>query len=141
MPRLLLVMTAVMVVVAGTQPRGHHSFAAEFDANRPVTLHGTVVKMEWINPHPWIHIEVKGADGKATVWMIEASAPNALIRRGFGRNSLPPGSVITVEGYQARDGANRANGTDLTFADGRKLFLGSSGTGAPYEKRPEAQVR
>jgi hypothetical protein len=95
--------------------------------------------MEWINPHPWIHIDVKSADGKSERWMIEASAPNALIRRGFTKNSLPAGSVITVEGYQARDGANRANGTDLTFADGRKLFLGSSGTGAPYEKRPEAQ--
>ena len=136
MRKLLLVIVGVTIVGMGVALHAHHSFAAEFDANRPVSLQGTVTKMEWINPHVWIHIEVKGTDGKATVWMIEASAPNALIRRGFGRDSLPAGSAITVEGYQARDGANRANGTDLTFADGRKLFLGSSGTGAPWEKRP-----
>ena len=138
MRRLLLALTGAMLLAVSTLS-AHHSFSAEFDANRPIRLEGTVVKMEWINPHPWIHIDVKSADGKSERWMIEASAPNALLRRGFTNNSLPAGSVITVEGYQARDGANRANGTDLTFADGRKLFLGSAGTGAPYDKRPEAQ--
>ena len=138
MRRLLLALAGALLHAVGTLS-AHHSFSAEFDANRPIRLEGTVVKMEWINPHPWIHIDVKSADGKSERWMIEASAPNALIRRGFTRNSLPAGSVITVEGYQARDGANRANGTDLTFADGRKLFLGSTGTGAPYDKKPEAQ--
>jgi len=112
----------------------HHSFASEFDASKPVRLQGVVTKMEWINPHPWIHIDVKGADGKAVEWMIEAGAPNALIRRGFNKNSLPPGTVIVVEGYQARDGANRANGTDLTFPDGRKLFLRAD-AGAPEENK------
>jgi hypothetical protein len=136
--RLFLVLTSAGLLMAGASLSAHHSFSAEFDANRPVKLQGTVLKMEWINPHPWIHIEVK-KDGKTEVWMIEASAPNSLIRRGFNKNSLPPGTVITVEGYQARDGALRANGTDLTFQDGRKLFLGSSGTGAPYDKRPGAK--
>ena len=126
MNRLLLAMTAVAFLGLGLAVQAHHSFAAEFDANRPVTLHGTVVKMQWINPHPWIHIEVKGPDGNAVVWMIEASAPNTLIRRGFNRDSLPVGTVITVEGYQARDGSNRANGTDLTFPDGRKVFLSAN---------------
>ena len=114
----------------------HHSFAAEFDANKPVTIKGKVVEVEWINPHAWIHIDVKKPDGKTESWMIEAGAPNALLRRGFNKQSLLPGTVITVEGYQAKDGANRANGRDITYQDGRKLFVGSSGTGAPDE-RPE----
>ena len=130
MARLALAMVAAVVTATATTS-AHHSFAAEFDATRPVKFQGTVIKMEWINPHPWIHIEVKGPDGKATVWMIETAAPNSLLRRGFNKNSLPAGSVITVEGYQARDGSNRANGRELAFADGRKLFLSSGGTGAP----------
>ena len=92
--------------------------------------------MEWINPHAWIHIDVKKPDGKVESWMVEAGAPNALLRRGFTKTSLPAGTVITVEGYQAKDGANRANGRDITYQDGKKLFVGSSGTGAPDE-RPE----
>jgi Family of unknown function (DUF6152) len=114
--------------------RAHHSFAAEFDANRPVKLRGTVTEMEWINPHSWIHIDVKGQDGKVVSWMVEGGSPNALLRRGFNKSALPPGTVILIEGYQAKDGSNRANGRDLTFADGRTLFLGSAGTGAPGEK-------
>jgi hypothetical protein len=118
----------------------HHSFSAEFDSTKPLKMKGAVTKMEWINPHPWIHIMVVDAKtGIATEWMIEASAPNALLRRGFTKSSLPAGSVIEVEGYQAKDGSNRMNGTDLTFEDGRKLFLGSSGTGAPYDSNPEAK--
>lgn len=112
----------------------HHSFAAEFDAKKPVKLKGTVTKMEWINPHSWIHIDVKTPDGKIEQWMVEGGAPNALLRRGWNKKSLPPGTEILVEGFQAKDGALRANGRDITFADGKKLFVGSSGTGAPDER-------
>ena len=103
----------------------HHSFAAEFDVTKPVKLEGTVTKMEWINPHAWIHMDVKNADGTVTSWMIEGGSPNALLRRGFTKYSLQPGAKIVVEGYQAKDGANRCNGRDLTFADGKKLFIGT----------------
>jgi hypothetical protein len=113
----------------------HHAFAAEFDAKRPVKLRGTVSKMEWINPHAWIHVDVKGEDGNVVSWMIEAGTPNTLFRRGFTKNSLAQGTEILVDGYQAKDGSNRANGRDVTFVDGRKLFLGSSGTGAPYDEK------
>jgi len=124
------VAAAVVPVIA------HHSFAAEFDAKKPVKLRGTVTKMEWINPHSWIHIDVKTPDGKVEQWMVEGGAPNALLRRGWNKNSLLPGTEILVEGFQAKDGAMRANGRDITFPDGKKLFVGSSGTGAPDE-RPE----
>jgi Family of unknown function (DUF6152) len=113
----------------------HHAFAAEFDVNKPLILKGTVTKMEWINPHAWIHIDVKGADGKTTEWMVEAGAPNGLLRRGFTKASLPPGTDIVVEGWQAKDGSNRANGSNITLPDGKKLFVGSSGTGAPFENK------
>jgi hypothetical protein len=112
----------------------HHSFAAEFDPAKPVKLRGTVTEMEWINPHSWIHIDVKGADGKVVPWMVEGGSPNALLRRGFTKAALPAGTEILIEGYQAKDGSNRANGRDITFADGKKLFLGATGTGAPDEK-------
>ena len=128
---------AAFVVTAAAVPViAHHSFAAEFDAKRPVKLRGTVTKMEWINPHSWIHIDVKTADGKVEKWMVEGGAPNALLRRGWNKNSLLPGTEILVEGFQAKDGATRANGRDITFPDGKKLFVGSSGIGAPDE-RPE----
>ena len=104
----------------------HHSFAAEFDANKPIKLHGVVTKMEWINPHSWIHIDVKGDDGKVVNWMIECGSPNTLFRRGLTKDSLPVGTEINVDGYLAKDGENKANGRDVTLADGRKLFLGSS---------------
>jgi hypothetical protein len=126
---------ALLVAAAAVPVVAHHSFAAEFDAKKPVKLRGTVVKMEWINPHSWIHIQVKNDDGTSSVWMVEGGAPNALIRRGWNRNSLPPGTEILVEGFQAKDGANRANGRDITFPDGKKLFVGSSGTGAPRDGR------
>jgi hypothetical protein len=127
---------AALVVTAAAVPViAHHSFAAEFDAKRPVKLRGTVTKMEWINPHSWIHIDVKTADGKTEKWMVEGGAPNALLRRGWNKNSLLPGTEILVEGFQAKDGAMRANGRDITFPDGKKLFVGSSGTGAPDERK------
>jgi len=105
----------------------HHAFAAEFDAAKPIKLTGAVTKVELINPHAWIHIDVKGEDGKITSWMVEGGSPNALLRRGFNRTTLPKGTVIVVEGYQAKDGMARANGRDITFPDGKKMFVGSSG--------------
>jgi hypothetical protein len=127
---------AFAVAAAAVPVIAHHSFAAEFDAKKPVKLRGTVTKMEWINPHSWIHIDVKTPDGKVEQWMVEGGAPNALLRRGWNKNSLLPGTEIFVEGFQAKDGALRANGRDITFPDGKKLFVGSSGIGAPDE-RPE----
>jgi hypothetical protein len=114
----------------------HHAFAAEFDANKPVNFKGTITKMEWVNPHTWLHVDVVQPDGKVVNWAIEAGTPNVLFRRGFTKESLLPGTEIVIDGYQSKDGTNRANGRDLTFTDGRKLFLGSSGTGAPYELTP-----
>ena len=118
--------------VAVVSVSAHHAFAAEFDANKPVEFSGTVTKMEWTNPHVWIHMEVKKPDGKTEQWAFEAGTPNVLFRRGFTKASLMPGTPIKVNGYQAKDGTRRANGRDLTFADGKKLLLGSWGTGAPY---------
>jgi hypothetical protein len=127
----------VALVVAGCATTAaavaHHSFSAEYDAKQPITLKGTVIKMEWINPHSWIHINVKNADGTTTEWMIESGTPNTLVRRGFTKQSLLPGTEITVEGFRAKNGANRANGADLILSDGKRLFLGSSGTGAPKD--------
>jgi len=109
----------------------HHSFSAEFDANNPVTLHGTITRLEWINPHSWLHIDVQNPDGTTTPWMIEGATPNTLLRRGFTRDTVKAGTEITVIGYRAKSGANRANGRDLILADGSRLFMGSAGTGAP----------
>lgn len=117
----------------------HHSFAAEYDGNKPITLKGVVTKMEWINPHAWLHLDVKNPDGSVTSWMIEGAAPNALIRRGWTKNSLLPGTEITVEGYLAKDGSKMANGREMTLPDGRRLFAVSSGTGAPYEQQAPAK--
>ena len=116
----------------------HHSFAAEFDAEKPVTMKGTVTKMEWVNPHVWLHMDVKMPNGKIENWAFEAGTPNVLFRRGFTRKSLLPGAVIVIDGYRAKDGSRRANGRDITFEDGKKLFMGSSGTGAPYELNQKA---
>lgn len=112
----------------------HHSFAAEFDADKPVKLKGVVTRMDWFNPHAWIYLDVKGDDGKVVNWGIETGAPNALLRRGFTKDYLRPGTEIVVEGYRAKDGSMRANGSTVTLPDGKKLFLGTSGNGAPYDK-------
>jgi hypothetical protein len=121
------VLTAFAGVLLCTAPvRAHHAFAAEFDIKKPVKLQGTVTKMEWINPHAWIHIDVKGSDGKVTSWMVEGGSPNILLRRGFSKQSLEQGTVVVVEGYQAKNGENRANGSNITFTDGKRLFLGGS---------------
>lgn len=127
------VLIAVSLFASANSALAHHAFAAEFDANKPVNFKGKITKMEWINPHTWLHVDVQGKDGKMVNWAIEAGTPNVLFRRGFTKQSLLPGTEIVIDGYQAKDGSHRANGRDLTFADGRKLFLGSSGTGAPYE--------
>jgi Family of unknown function (DUF6152) len=126
-------LAAVFVALAPALA-AHHAFSAEFDAKKPVNLKGTVSRVEWVNPHAWIHIHVIRENGKAEDWMIEGGTPNALFRRGITRESLKAGTEIVVAGFRAKDGSNRANGRDLTLADGRKLFLGSSGTGVPADK-------
>jgi len=136
-----LIATCASVLLIGSTVSAHHSFAAEFDSNKPIQLRGTVVKVEWINPHTWIHIDVKRPNGTIERWAIEGGPPNALFRRGFSRDSLPTGIEIVVEGFQAKDGSRKGNGRDLTFADGKRLFLGSSGTGAPRDGRDTTEPR
>jgi hypothetical protein len=128
-----VLLAGLVIVIAAMPVRAHHAFSAEFDAKRPLKLQGTIAKMEWINPHTWIHLDVKRPNGKVERWMIEGGPPNALYRRGFTKNSLPVGVEIIVEGFQAKDGSMRGNGRDITFPNGRKLFVGSSGTGAPLD--------
>ena len=126
--------TLLVMLAAGgllVSVRAHHAFNSEFDAAKPIKLTGVVKKMEWINPHSWLTIDVKRPDGTIETWEIEAGAPNAMFRRGFNRNSLPIGTEVVVNGFQAKDGRKRANGRDISFPDGKKLFMGSSGTGAP----------
>jgi len=125
---------AVLLLAMASAPaavRAHHSFAAEFDAKQPVLFKGTVTKMEWINPHVWIHMNVTQPNGKTEAWMVEGGAPTVLFRRGFSKTSLQAGTQIVVDGYRAKDGTNKMNAREITFADGRKLFAGSEGTGAP----------
>ena len=126
---------AGLVLAAYVPAIAHHAFSAEFDPNRPVVLRGPVVRVEWVNPHTWIHLEVTNEDGSKTIWMVEGGTPNTLLRRGLSRGSIPIGAMIIVDGYQSKDRSARANGRDITFADGRKFFMGSSGTGAPHDGR------
>jgi Family of unknown function (DUF6152) len=135
-PRLYAtVLVAAGLILAAAPAWGHHAFAAEFDQNKPLKLKGTVTKWEVVNPHSWIHIDVKGDDGKVTPWLIEGGSPNNLYRLGFTKESLPPGTEILIDGYQAKDGSNRAVGKNVTFADGRRLFLGlQAGEADPGKK-------
>jgi hypothetical protein len=121
----------VGLLAFGGQVSAHHAFSAEFDANQPITLRGKVTRVEWINPHAWIHIDVENDAGTVESWMIEAGSPNTLVRRGMSRESIPPGTDVVVFGYRHRNGSNAANGRDVTLPDGSKLFLSSPRTGAP----------
>ena len=129
--------TCLLVAAVPASILAHHAFSAEFDAENPVKFdNATVTKVEWINPHTWIHVEVKGEE-----WAIEAGTPNVLFRRGVSKESLKPGAVIVVDGYRSKDGSHRANGRDLTLPDGRTLFLGSTGTGAPTDGKDPAEKK
>jgi hypothetical protein len=134
LPLLLVITLAISV---SYKAWAHHAFSAEFDAKAPVTLHGRITRVEWINPHAWIHLTVDREDGSTNLWMLEFGTPNTLVRRGVNRNSLPIGTEIVVRGYQSKDRncvpACKANGRDMAFADGRKVFVGSTGTGAPKD--------
>jgi hypothetical protein len=132
---------SLVLVGAAVPLRAHHAFSAEFGANKPVTFKGTISKMEWTNPHVWLHLNVKKPDGTVETWAFEAGTPNVLFRRGFTKESLAIGTEIVVDGYQAKDGSHRANGRNLTLPNGKMLFLGSSGTGAPNELTPENQKK
>ncbi len=125
---------AVFLSVEVARVYAHHAFGAEFDPNRPVLLKGPVTRVEWINPHTWIHLEHTDDKGKKEVWMVEGGTPNSLLRRGLKRDTVKVGQVIVVDGYQSKDRSSRANGRDITLPDGQKFFMGSSGTGAPYDQ-------
>jgi hypothetical protein len=137
MKLLFIIITASLLSGTAETASAHHSFAAEFDADKPVLLQGTLTKMEWVNPHGWLYIDVKDAKGVVAHWSVEAGSPNALIRRGLRKTDFPIGSEIVVHGYQAKNGTTTANAITVTFADGRNFYVGSSGTGAPEPKEPQ----
>jgi hypothetical protein len=125
--------SATIIAGAANALLAHHAFSAEFDAKAPVSLKGPITRVEWINPHAWIHMDNQLPNGKTESWMVEGGTPNTLQRNGISRDSVKIGTVIVVSGYKAKDGRMRANGRDITFPDGRTLFMGSSGTGAPRD--------
>ena len=131
--KLAVVTAAFGLLLAAAPVWAHHAFAAEFDATKPVKFRGKVTKMEWINPHVWIHVDVKMPDGMVEAWAIEAGTPNVLFRRGLKKDALLPGTEIEIDGYRTKDGTHRANGRNLTLPNGQTLFVGSSGTGAPED--------
>ena len=140
MIRMIALATALVVFLASSiEVMAHHAFGAEFDPNRPLILKGPVTKVEWVNPHAWIHLEHTTDSGDRENWMVEGGTPNTLLRRGLNRRSLVPGTVIVVDGYQSKDRSQRANGRDVTFEDGSKIFMGSSGTGAPRDGRDASE--
>jgi len=140
---LMVLIAGAALVMAGRAVSAHHAFGAEFDPDAPVRLQGKIVKVEWVNPHAWIHVEIQKPGGVSEVWMVEGGTPNTLLRRGLTRDTLKFGTEIIVDGYQTKDHSlKRANGRDVTFTDGRKLFMGSSGTGAPRDgKDPNEKPR
>ena len=136
--RLRFVAAAAGMLLSALPLAAHHAFGAEFDSKKAVKLRGVVAKVEMVNPHSWVYVDVKGDDGTVTQWMLEAGSPNVLIRRGFTKTSLPKGTEVIFEGFQAKDGSPRANGRDITLPDGKKLFIGSTGAeGPPEDKKPE----
>jgi hypothetical protein len=138
--KLCLALAGVSLLMGSGSLSAHHAFSAEFDASKPVKLEGAITKVELVNPHAWIHIEVKKPDGKVENWMIEGGTPNTLQRRGITRDTIKVGTIIKVDGYQSKDGTLKANGRDLTFPDGKTLFMGSSGTGAPRDGRDPTET-
>ena len=138
-PAIVAAGIVVLLILAAVPVFAHHAFASEFDANKPVKFRGTVTKMEWINPHAWIHVSVKKPDGTVEEWMIEAGTPNTLLRRGFTKQSLLPGTEVVVDGYQSKDGSLRANGRDITLPNGQTLFLGNAVPDAPYQEKPDQE--
>jgi Family of unknown function (DUF6152) len=130
-----------LAVASTASVAAHHAFAAEFDAQKPIRFEGVVTRVEWVNPHTWFFIRVTKPDGKTEDWAIEAGTPNVLFRRGFSKDALKAGTKISIEGYRAKDGSFRGNGRNLTTPDGKMLFMGSSGTGAPYDSGPAKPPR
>ena len=127
----------LVALLAAAPVRAHHSFAAEYDVNKPLTLKGTITSIEFVNPHAWLHMDVKGGNGKVVNWAVEMGTPNMLIRRGFTKSSVPAGTAITVDGYAAKDGSTTLNGTTLKLPDGTQLFTGSTAPGAPGAEPPK----
>ena len=134
MARIPVLAAAAGAILISTVLLAHHAFTAEFDTKKPVKLRGTIAKIELVNPHSWIYIDVKNEDGTTSQWMLEAGSPNVLVRRGFSKTALPKGTEVIFEGFQAKDGSNRANGRDITFPDGKKLFIGSTGAEGPPDE-------
>ena len=129
--KLAIAVAGAILLLAAVPALAHHAFSSEFDVKKPIHFTGVISKVELVNPHAWFHIDVTGPDGKVTSWMIEAGTPNVLLRRGFTKNSVPVGTQVVVDGFQAKDGSSKGSGRDLTLPDGRKLLIGSDGAGAP----------